>query len=472
MATSRMNNHSDFSSEGLASISSSTGLGRLDSSRRGARSASDHVRDVGAGLRTYVVMTMSRRAARPAIVIGLAAILGCVPFAFAAPDEELLGKSKGYPSGTRANWHTDDSVRVGSYTNLDKLFPNQHHVLQRADEPSSLPKVAAAPPLRYRFGGRVYSIDDYLAHQRTTGLLVIKDGRILVERYQYDRKPTDRLTSNSMAKSLIGIGIGFALSEGRIRSLDDPVLTYVPELKGNLYGQTRIRSLLRMASGGRFREDNADRNDDAAAFARLHGNKGSVAAIRAFDTREAPEGERFHYASIETQVLTLVLRAAAGKSVAEYLTGRLWRPMGAEADATWITGPDDVERGAGFFNSTLRDWGRLAKLLANDGVLDGTQIIPKDYLVEATDWHRHPAAFAPKESPPTNGYGYQFWTMRGEKRRFVLRGVYGQAIYVDPELKLVLVHTAVAKTASISNEPMGAELGALWFGLVNTFGRW
>jgi CubicO group peptidase (beta-lactamase class C family) len=417
-------------------------------------------------------MTNRGRAARSAIATGLAAILGCAPFAFAAPDEELLGKSSGYPSGTRANWYTDDSVRVGSYTNLDKLFPNQHHVLRRADAPSPLPKVAAEPSLRYRLGGHVYSIDDYLAHQRTTGLLVIKDGRILVERYQYDRKPTDRLTSNSMAKSLIGIGIGLALSEGRIRSLDDPVLAYVPELKGNLYGQTRIRSLLRMASGARFREDNAGRDDDAATFARLHGTKGSVAAIRAFDTRETPEGERFHYASIETQVLTLVLRAAAGKPVAEYLADRLWRPMGAEADATWITGPDDVERGAAFFNATLRDWGRLGRVLASDGALDGRQILPKDYFLEATDWHRHPAAFAPRDSPPANGYGYHFWTMRGEKRRFILRGVYGQAIYVDPELKLVLVHTAVARTASISNDPMGAELSALWFGLVNTFGRW
>jgi CubicO group peptidase (beta-lactamase class C family) len=420
---------------------------------------------------TDAVMTAPRSAARLAVAMGLVVTLGCAPSALAAPDEELLGKSRGYPSGTRASWYTDDSVRVGSYTNLDKLFPNQYHVLRRSDAPSPLPKAAAEPALRYHFGGRVYSIDDYLAHQRTTGLLVIKDGRILVERYQYDRKPTDRLTSNSMAKSLIGIGIGVALSEGRIRSLDDSVLAYVPELKGNLYGHTRIRNLLRMASGGRFREDNVDRNDDAAAFARLHGTKGSVAAIRAFNTREAPEGERFHYASIETQVLTLVLRAAAGTSVAEYLTARLWRPMGAEADATWITGPDDIERGAGFFNATLRDWGRLGRVLAGDGALDGMPIIPKDYLAEATDWHRHPAAFAPRESPPVNGYGYQFWIMRGEKRRFIVRGVYGQAIYVDPELQLVLVHTAVARTASIGNQPMGAELGALWLGLVNTFGR-
>jgi CubicO group peptidase (beta-lactamase class C family) len=405
------------------------------------------------------------------LVAALSVTLCCFHVAIAAPDEELLGKSKGYPKGTRANWYLDDSVRVGSYTNLDKLFPNQHHVLRKAANPSLLSKVAAETALQYRFGGRANTIDDYLAHQRVTGLLVIKDGQILVERYQYDRKPTDRLTSNSMAKSLVGIGIGLALSEGHIRSLDDKVVEYVPELKGNIYGETAIRNLLRMASGARFTEDNS-RSDDAAKFAQLHGNKGSIPAILAFNVREAPQGERFHYASIETQVLTVVLRAATGKTLSEFLETRLWQPMGAEADATWITAPDGLERGAAHFNATLRDWGRLGNLLANDGALNGKQIIPKDYLLEATDWHKQPAAFAPRMSPPANGYGYQFWIMRGEKRRFIMRGVYGQAIYVDPELKLVLVHTAVAKTASISNDPMGAELGALWFGLVNTFGRW
>lgn len=391
--------------------------------------------------------------------------------AIAAPDEELLGKSKGYPRGTRATWYLDDSLRVGSYTNLDELFPRDHHVLRKAARPSPLARAATEPALRYQFRRRTHSIDDYLANQRATGLLVIKDGQILVERYQYARKPSDRLVSNSMAKSLVGIAIGLALADKRIRSLDDKAADYVPELKGNIYGATTIRNLLRMASGARFTED-ASRKDDAAKFAQLHASKGSIPAILAFNSRDVAEGERFHYASIETQVLTVVLRNATGKSLADYFSEKVWQPMGAEAEATWITGPDGLERGASFFSATLRDWGRLGMLLANDGALAGKQIIPREYLLEATDWHKHPAAFAPRMSPPANGYGYHFWTMWGEQRRFYLRGVYGQTIYVDPALKLVLVHTAVAKTANIGTQPMGAELGALWFGLVTAFGPW
>ena len=128
--------------------------------------------------------------------------------------------------------------------------------MRKAENPTPFAKAGTEPALQYRFGGRAQTIDDYLAHQRATGLLVIKDGQILVERYQYDRRPTDRLLSNSMAKSLVSIGIGLALSERRIRSLDDKVAEYVPELKGNIYGGTTIRNLLRMASGARFTEDN------------------------------------------------------------------------------------------------------------------------------------------------------------------------------------------------------------------------
>ena len=100
-------------------------------------------------------------------------------------------------------------------------------------------------------------------------------------------------------------------------------------------------------------------------------------------------------------------------------------------------------------------------LLANDGAVGGRQIVPKDYLLEATDWHRQPEAFAPRRATPFFGYGYQFWTFPGEKRRFALLGVYGQSIFVDPELKLVMVVTAAARNASVGKEPFarGAQRG-------------
>jgi CubicO group peptidase (beta-lactamase class C family) len=133
---------------------------------------------------------------------------------------------------------------------------------------------------------------------------------------------------------------------------------------------------------------------------------------------------------------------------------------------------DGTEAGSGNFNAILRDYGRLGILLANDGAVDGKQIIPKDYLLEATDWHRQPDAFGPARATPFFGYGYQFWLFPGEKRRFALLGVYGQSIFVDPELKLVMVITAAAKNASVGKESFARERGALWRGIVGQHGSW
>lgn len=399
----------------------------------------------------------------------LIALLGSPIHALAAPDEEQLGKSKGYPVGSRSNWFFSEAARVGSFSGLDTIFP--HNTLPKSHSPAVLRRAAAEPPFHYTFEGKRYSLDDYLNRQRTTGLLIIKGGEILVERYQYERKPTDRFISNSMAKSLVSLAVGLAVSEGKIRSLDDTVATYAPELTGNSYGETRIRNLLRMASGVRFNESYG-RWGDLARFSRLLDYKGSIEALRGYTRRDTAEGQSFNYASVETQALAVAVHGATGETLSSYLGKLLWQPMGAEADATWVTTGDDLEQATGLFSATLRDWGRLGVLLANDGVRDGKQILPKNYLLEATDWHQHPAVFAPKKATPWFGYGYQFWIFPGEQRRFALLGVYGQAIYVDPALKLVLVHTAVARNADSGQESMGPELGALWYGLVSKYGRW
>lgn len=401
--------------------------------------------------------------------IAVAVSLFVSPLLLAAPDEELLGKSKGYPIGNRTSWFYDETVRVGSFTNLDKIFP--YHVIGKSTAPRALRKAATEPAFRYQFQDRSYSVDDYLEHQRVTGLLILKDGEILVERYQYGRAPSNKFISNSMAKSITSLLVGFALAEGKIRSLDDTIATYAPELKGCAYGETTIRNILRMGSGVKFREA-YDGEDDLVRFGKLAYYRGIKIALCDFNEREAPPGTRFHYASSETMVLAVLLQAVLGTTLSDYVHKKIWEPMGAESDATWAIDERGLEHAAGNFNATLRDWGRFGTLLAYDGAIGDRQILPKDYLIEATDWHRHPEGFAPKRATPGAGYGYQFWISPAEKRRFFLVGVYGQAIYVDPELKLVMVHLAAAKNASVGKETMGAERSALWVSLVNHYGKW
>jgi CubicO group peptidase (beta-lactamase class C family) len=398
-------------------------------------------------------------------LIAVLVVCCCTAYAHAAPDEELLGKDLGYPVGTPATWFSNERVRVGSFSQLDSILPYRR--LLRADRPRALPVAATTP--EYIYTGR--TIDDFLARRRITGLMVIKDGVVQLERYQYGRTPEHRLLSNSMAKSITSIAVGLALQEGRIRSLDDNAAVYVPELANSAYGETPIRALLRMSSGVRFSE-RYDGADDLSKYVSRQFRDGTISALRSFSTRDTPAGEYFHYASVETIVLGFVIRGATGQTLSDYVADRLWRPMGAEADATWIVDPGGVEYAWGNFNASLRDWGRLAMLLADDGARDGKQIIPRDYLIEATDFNRHPPAFAPRAATPYYGYGYQFWTFPGERRRFALLGVFGQSIFVDPQLRLALIITAAQRDPVSIGDGFGAERNALWRSIVERYGTW
>ena len=395
---------------------------------------------------------------------------------FAAPDEAVLGREAGYPVAHRLSQIHDPGFIVGSFSALDTLAP--HCLLAPSEHPLALPVAVASPAFEYRLGGKTFTLDDYLQHQRATGVLVLKDGQIVAERYNYGRTPDMRMLSNSMAKTLVALSVGQALAAGEIRSVDDTSSRYVPQLKGTLYGETTLANLLRMASGARYVEDYTDL-DDRAAFNAVARRKGVVEAARSVTERAAPQGARVNYAGAQTEVLGLVLRAATKRSLCELVDQRLWQPLGAQSAASYLLHPaDQVEEAAGGFNATLRDYARLGWMLANDGRVGDRQVVPRDWLLAMTDAERQPPQFRPgamdSHGSSYLGYGYQVWLMPGAHRRFVLLGVYGQAIYVDPALKLVMVHLAVGADAAgdASGAHLGRERDALWRGVVARYGAW
>jgi len=372
----------------------------------------------------------------------------------AAPDEDLLGKRDGYP--VCKGFTSEQRCLVGNLSHFDELAPYR---VVKAGEPRAFKRVSSEPKIRYRNG----DIDSFLASNRNTGLLVLKGDTILVERYQYDRKPEQRFQSYSMAKTVVAMLIGVALHEQKISSVDDLAQQYVPELKGHPYGETKLRHLLTMSSGVRFSEK-YDGKDDVTILARktlMQQGPGGVDAVLPFTERDNPAGTVFHYASAETEVLSLALRNAVGKPLAEYLSEKIWRPMGAEADATWIIDGGGNELGYMGINATLRDWGRLGMLLANNGAVDGKQIVPAAWVKAMT------TAEAPHLQRGTatrfNGYGYQIWLVGNTQNAFALFGVRGQSVFVDPDSKLVIVHTAVHAdyTGSARNDQFGLFFGAL-----------
>lgn len=387
----------------------------------------------------------------------------CGPsFNAGGPDAAAYGADRNYPVGNPRQYRLQPFM-VGSFSHFDQVRPGP--VVATGATPSPLERDCRAFTLSYEIDGQRYSLEDYLARNPTTGLLIARGSTILVERYQYGRRDTDRFLSQSMAKTITAMLFGIALNDGKIHSLDDLAQDYVPELRGSAYGETSLRALLTMSSGVAYSET-YDGTDDASKFGRdlfRADMPGAAALLRRYNEREVPQGTRFHYAGSETETLGLVLAAATGRSLPDYASERLWRPMGAEADAAWAVDRNGQALAFCCFSARLRDYARLGLLLANDG----GGIIPASWVIEATSVPAE-SYRAPRRATPFDGYGYQTWILPARRRMFALRGIHGQTIFVDPSRKLVLVHTAVRPQA---RDPQTRELSRLWAALVRQIDR-
>lgn len=292
------------------------------------------------------------------------------------------------------------------------------------------------------------TVSSYMLGQRTAGLLVLKNGRVVLERYAMGNTPASRWTSFSVAKSLTATLFGLALREGRIGSLDDSVDDYVTELRGSAYAGTPIRSLLRMTSGIRFSESYAlSGTADLTRFgqAALSGVPGAALEYMRTRPRAAPVDSVFNYSTGESYLLGHVLRAATGANLSEYLARTIWSAAGMEAGGYWLTDPSSgLEFAGGNFSATLRDYGRLGLFVLEGGA--GSAALPDGWndLAGRSDL----ALTAPGRlyAGYPLGYGYQWWTFPGgaganaaHAGAFVAQGIFGQFLYVNPAQRMVVV---------------------------------
>jgi CubicO group peptidase (beta-lactamase class C family) len=372
----------------------------------------------------------------------------------------LGGINADFSKGTRQNWW-QAHASVDSFSRLDEIF--KASVSVKAPPVQAWQRSASELTLNYQgaavLGGGTKTLNDYFERNPTTAMLIAQGDTVLLERYQYGRQPAQRLTSFSMAKTVIAMLVGVALNEGHIRSLDDLAQAYAPDLQGTEYGNTPLRHLLTMSSGVQFREE-YDGQDDSARLSRatIGGQSdGGANVTKLFNRRIAAPGERWSYASAETFVLAVVLRQAIGQDIATYFSEKIWKPLGAEQEATWLVDASGLEVGYMGFNATLRDYGRLAMMMARSGVAQGKQLIPAAWVQAMTTAH-----VLPSRTGRWFGYGYQTWIFPDLDGTYAFQGVRGQAIFVDPSRQLVLVHLAVRPSA---RDPGGADTNALWRGL-------
>ncbi len=329
-------------------------------------------------------------------------------------------------------------LAVNTFRNIHRLFPSRviaHGARVRDLPPSPRPLDANT----FRYGDSARTLDDYVRLNRVAGLLVLHDGRIALERYEFGNTPRTRWMSMSVAKSITATLVGSALHEGLIRSLDDSITRYVPRLAGSAWDGVTIRDILMMASGVKWNETYTDPASDRRALleAQISQVPGSAMALVASRPRAAEPGTRNTYSTGETQVVGEVLRGAVKQPLSKYLSERIWRRAGMEADATWwLDSPDGVEIGGSGISATLRDYGRFAQFILEDGVADGERILPPG-------WARDAGSPKTLRNGQPLAYGYLWWpatTANGKRDGvFLAHGIHGQLLYINPAARVVIV---------------------------------
>jgi CubicO group peptidase (beta-lactamase class C family) len=323
--------------------------------------------------------------------------------------------------------------------------------VHRADAPAPL---AVATPQRADLDTvTVRDVDqvmrplaEYLKRRHVRAFLVMRNDTVLYERYAEGYGPATTSSSFSMAKSVLSALLGRALASGAIRSLDDSVVTYLPELRRNpAYAGVTLRHLLGMASGIAYSRTNGHAWHDLwSGDARFYYSSNFEHSL-GNQKRENPPGLRWEYKDSDAILLGWVLARATGQSIAAQLEQGIWRPIGAEHDASWdLDHSDGHENAASGLNATARDFARLGRLYLEHGVAHGSPIVPQDWVEASTTLDR---SRTEPEVPIWWQMQHQhYWWIPMQnwdaERDFFADGSRGQRIYVHPRGRIVIVQLA------------------------------
>lgn len=425
----------------------------------------------------------------PLIVIGLVMVMGLVLVLntgfkndvggsntdVAAPPDKI-GAAKDFVNLT-------PELQPGTYRNIDKIFSTR--TFKRGNSVYALPQ-SATPLTSVKYspdGINTYDIEDYMERNDVAGLLIIKDGEIVLERYAQGNTAESKWTSFSVGKSIVSTLVGAAIQDGKIKSINDPVTDYLPQMHGTAYDGVTVRQLLQMSSGAKWNEDYLDPDSDLSAMWQciLNGKAGCIIDVMSNLSRAAAPGTQFTYSTGETHLEGEVLSAAlGGESLSSYLSRKIWANMGMESDGYWLLeSPNGREFSGGSLSMTLRDYGRFGTFILNNGVVNGTPVLPLGWVAEAGS----PAADSPQcgygnlyseaDAGPDSyayplGYGYNWWSFPAQNwgawshlndsewwgadafnasapdfpnlgGSFVAQGIFGQFIYVNQKESIVAV---------------------------------
>ena len=333
----------------------------------------------------------------------------------------------------------DEDKIVENFSNMDAAF--LHQKLAASSVPFIFPKDPQPLPETVTINGQSRDLAKLLEELDTTGLVILKDGKIVHESYSKGTAQNDLRISWSVAKSFMSGLYGQALASGAIKGLDDKVEDYAPSLKGSAYEGATIRNVLNMASGITYNEDYLDPKSDINDMGRILGLGGSMDEYTAgLKDKDVPAGERWQYVSIDTHVAAMVLRAATGKTLHELFNETYSAHLGFEQAPYYLTDGKNVAFALGGLNLTTRDYAKFGQMFLQGGQFNGKQVIPADW-VKASTMHS-----APTINYRGTGYGYQWWIPMPQegpnKGDYTAAGIYGQYVYVNPARGIVIAKNA------------------------------
>ncbi len=356
------------------------------------------------------------------ISIALLLVLGCGIF-WATADKDMRRLILSFP--TDANvlfWST--AQRDAGFRALDRVPAlSQSRVIAAGDDVYPLPEGA---PLDIGL-----DVDAYMDSQRAAALVIVQGGKVRLEQYGLDFGPEGRWTSFSVAKSFTSTLVGAAIKDGYIKSADDMVSDYIPDLKGSAYDNVTIEQLLTMTSGVAWNEDYADPHSDVALFNAHKAEPGvdvTVSYMRQLKAEAAP-GTKWVYKTGESNLIGVLASSAANKTLSDYLSEKIWKPFGMQQDATWLLGSGGHEIGGCCMQAATRDFARFGLFIMGGGIAGGEAVLPGGWIAKATTRQADIGV-------PGHGYGYQWWTL--DDGAYIAQGIFGQGIFIDPKRQLVI----------------------------------
>ncbi len=331
------------------------------------------------------------------------------------------------------------------FQSVTELYPTRTVAKGETEQP--LPRdESLLDGFTYEHEGKTRTLAELYTDMETSGLMILHDGVIVHESYGRGADAGTQFTTWSLVKSITSTLVGVAVADGKIESVDDQLVKYLPEIAGTDYDGVTIKQALQMSSGIRY-----DPNLWEGGFTdTLDFMTNSVVTGKrpAFDIaiefkRDTEPGTKFNYNTAESQVLIELVRRATGMDAADYLQEKLWRPLGMQHDAGWVldaAGQSGAEIGGAFFNSALSDWARFGLFIEQGGVWNGEQILPIDWVDRATvsdEAHLMPGIVHPN---PNRGYAWHWWTYADGT--FTASGANGQTLYIDRENDIVVARSS------------------------------